>query len=180
MGNRTRDEQPDDDDDLLGDDLDGDPEDDAVDEFLPRSILDDEPHEDLDDFADPAFGETLDEFIVDIGAVRDIDGSELPDEAWPDDPPPGELPTLPWSTRAALPELGIDLAAVLDPTRDLSEWVLPSPGHRRLRTLVIVAGVRGEVELTVREGAEEQLRLGRDWLSGRAVVDSGGRADRSG
>ena len=62
------------------------------------------------------------------------------------------------------------VAAVLDATCAVSEWVHPSPGRSRLRVVVLVAGVGGEIDLFAREGPEEQLRLGRDWLSGRARI----------
>jgi hypothetical protein len=169
MGHRTRDREVEDDDDGL-DDLD---EPAVADAEMPVSskLLDDELLGELDELVEPALGHTLDEFVIDPALLRDDDGTALEDESWAEDSPTAELPALPWSGRAHLSELGLDLPCVLDPTRATSEWVLADPPEARRKLTVVIRDVRGAVELTLRAGSPAGIVLGRDWLSGRAVVD---------
>lgn len=168
MGHRTRDGKGDEDDDLL-DDLDDEPVPDAP---VSGRLLDDDLLEELDELAEPAFGQTLDEFVIDPALLRDDDGTALEDESWAEDAPTAELPALPWAGRAHLAELGLELPCVLDPTRATSEWVTADPpAERGRRMTVVVRDVRGAVELVLRAGSPAGLVLGRDWLTGRAVVD---------
>lgn len=172
MGRDTpRDEGPD---DLLDDGLD----DLTAPEDPPRrELLDDDLLDELDDLAleqiDPT--QTFDEFVVDLSELGDSGGTEWHEEdlATPEPPSGDELPALPWSMRARLPELGVELAAILDPTRAESEWIVrDAPERPAVATLVEVGPVAARITLRIRQGPVDELHLGRDLLGGRAVVRS--------
>jgi len=176
-----------------GEDLDFETEEDAFDEDLDLDLADDAPDGDEDfDLED----HLLDD--IDVTLEEDLEGPEPEDLPFPDfedpalaedeetdewdlmeadrtrpGPPPSEAVVLPWSTRAEIPALGIDLPAVLDPTRATSEWVVVRPPAREeVEVLVRVGPVELRVKLSVRVGDAPGLRLGRDALGGRILVQS--------
>jgi hypothetical protein len=160
----------DDDDDLDG----GDPGEPPHVPALAPSLLDDDVLEDIDAVAREGTTPTLDEFVVPSGVFdppppADDLGTEL--DASIDEP--SLLPVLPWSTVARIVDTGLDVPTVLDPTVGRSVWVTRSaaPGHQRIT--VRITTIEGSVTVEVRDGSPEILRLGRDWLAGRAVVGSG-------
>ena len=87
--------------------------------------------------------------------------------------PVGDRVVLPWQVRAEIPALGIELPAVLDPTRPGSVWTLPTaPEEDRLALLLRLPGIELRVEVALEGGAEPGLVLGRDALAGRILVES--------
>lgn len=119
-----------------------------------------EPEGVLDDLGD----DLLEDEDTDVWRVLRDDHSEpvlAPDDAV----------VLPWSTRAQIPALDIELPAILDPTRPDSEWVVArDPEDDTADVLVRVGTVEARVTLTITVGSEPRLVLGRDMLSGRILV----------
>lgn len=75
---------------------------------------------------------------------------------------------LPWRTRAWLPEHGRTVDALLDPTLERTRWSGGEPGLLK----IVLGEVEALVEVEVVAGAQELLRVGRDVLSGRILVES--------
>ena len=79
------------------------------------------------------------------------------------------IPILPWKLNAELLEVGRTLPAVLDPMRATTVWERPDPGAPQRLTvrlrMVVVA-----IELHHVDAPVERLRVGRDILSGRALI----------
>jgi hypothetical protein len=73
---------------------------------------------------------------------------------------------VPWKTSGHLPEHDVTLPVVLEVTEAHSHWV-GGPGGQ---TRVIIAGLALEVELIAIDGSPQQIRLGRDAISGRLLV----------
>ncbi|MBW1878783.1 MAG: hypothetical protein JRJ84_10515 [Deltaproteobacteria bacterium] len=175
-----------------GEDLEFETEEDAFDAELEIDLADEEPdgEEDFDfedhllDDIDITLEEDLEEPEPEDLPLLDFDDPSLVEEETDEwdlmehdrtraHPPPPEAIVLPWSTRAEIPVLGMDLPAVLDPTRTNSEWVVAKPpGRDQVEVLVRVGPVEVRVKLRVRVGEEPGLRLGRDVLSGRILVES--------
>lgn len=177
--------RPDDDDtpdDLAFDDL-ADPHEDVVDD-----LTDESPDGDDDlDFGD----EWTEEAVVDdLSAPEPADLPGIPveellvdeetdewdllsqDRTVPVAPPPEQV-ALPWSTRASIPALQLDLPAILDPTRPDSEWRVASPPERpTIEALLRVGPVEVRTALRVVQGEPAGLVLGRDVLAGRILVRS--------
>ena len=95
---------------------------------------------------------------------------------WPDDEPLGdddcplgEPIVLDWSTTASLPEHGLTLPVVLDPTRPTSHWV-GAPADCAQPVLVQLQTLTFRVSLCPEDGDTPQLCLGRDALRDRIAV----------
>jgi hypothetical protein len=174
-------------------DLEFETEEDGFDAEFEVDLADDEPdgEEDLDledhllDDIDVTLEEDLEGPEPEDLPLLDFDDPSLFEEDETDEwdlmerdrtrpePAPKEAVVLPWSTRAEIPVLGMDLPAVLDPTRDHSEWVVAKPPARdRVEVLVRLGPVEVRAKLSVRVGDEPGLRLGRDVLGGRILVQS--------
>jgi hypothetical protein len=151
------------------------------------SLLDDDLLDDLDDLlVEPRRSDTLDEFVVeglhpvdDVPTDFDITDEPFVEELMPDitailgTRPETDLPVLPWSTTASIVDLAPQVPAILDPTRERSEWSTPVPPLRGITTATIRVGpLSVRVELLVSNGPESVLRIGRDVLAGRAVVSA--------
>lgn len=99
------------------------------------------------------------------------------DRTEPSPVPPGERVILPWRVRAAIPALDVELPAILDPTSERSVWTVPEPApgphpaSARVEVLVRLPGIDVRVEVDVVVGPEPGLRLGRDALAGRILVE---------
>lgn len=170
-------------------DLDFEPVDDPLDADLLQDLTDDEPDGeglDLDD-------DLLPEEPLDLGDVRGPEAPDLPfehigealleeetdewdllgeDTAPAAKPPPG-LVALPWSTRATILALQLEVPTVLDPTRPDSEWRVAEPPEReRIEVRVRVGPVEARVSLRVVQAEPHGLVLGRDVLAGRILVQS--------
>lgn len=148
----------------------------------------------LDDLDEPLTEDELDPL--------DAWPDDEPLEAWPDDEsPPPDLPdplafepddengdlldllddgptepesvdaleplVLPWRTRARLPDHDVGIDAVLDPTRERTTWSGGIPGPLR----IVLGGAEWVVEPEITDGPP-LLRVGRDVLSGRILVES--------
>jgi hypothetical protein len=102
------------------------------------------------------------------------------DGSWTPEPEPpselldlgtGEPIVLGWREQATLPEHGVTVPAVLDPTRATSEWTVPTrPPVAELSVLITIGAFQATVRLSLRDGPEAQLRLGRDALAGRVLI----------
>ncbi len=116
------------------------------------------------------FPELLDADADDGFIIEDEDeDDELSVLVEPPEASPGVV--LPWETEAVLPDLGITLPAILDPTMEQSFWMVAELGSQdRVRTLVQLPGVELEAVLVVRSGRKSGLRLGRDVLAGRVLI----------
>ena len=115
----------------------GDDDDDDSD-FDDLASVDDEPvGRPVDDLPSPDVDVDLDDGPdddpLDMSTVDDTPGDDweadgpVPIAPADEQPAPmqaSNLPILPWSTRATLLDLALDLPAILDPTRADSEWVL--------------------------------------------------------
>ena len=95
---------------------------------------------------------------------------------WPDDEPLsdddcplGEPVVLDWSTTATLPEHGLTLPVVLDPTRPTSHW-FGAPAGCAQPVLVQLQSLSFRVALVLEAGDTPELRLGRDALRDRIAV----------
>jgi len=169
-------------------DLDFEPVDEPLDGDLLHDLTDEEPEDaDLDLAEDPP-EEPLD--------LEDLRGPEPPDlpledvdevlldeeiEEWdlidedrvPVAPPPTDLVALPWSTRATIPALALEIPAVLDPTRSDSEWRVPeSPEREHLEVRLRLGPLEVRVDLRIVRREPHGLVLGRDVLAGRILVQS--------
>lgn len=135
----------------------------GLDDFLDDDDDDDELAS-LDPLADDGTDE-LDLGSFDLGDL-DLDDDDEDDLDLPIDPL-----VLPWRTLAHLPDRGVDVPAVLDPTRGDSALRGPFPdGPARVR--VQLDTVTFEVELARVPAEKPQLILGRDALAGRVLVSS--------
>jgi hypothetical protein len=110
----------------------------------------------------------------DGGALLDL--PDLSDDADEEDRAPAlpgaTLALAPWRTDAQLPELALTVPALLDPTARQTVWSSPDCDHGEIETLVVVAGVTVRVAVRTQPEPTEQLRVGRDVLAGRILVDS--------
>lgn len=123
----------------------------------------------IEDLTTPLdFPELLDADADDGFLIEDED-DELSVLVEPPEPGPGVV--LPWETEAVLPDLGITLPVILDPTMEQSFWMVAELGSQdRVRTLIQLPGVEVEAVLVVRSGRKAGLRLGRDVLAGRVLI----------
>lgn len=84
-----------------------------------------------------------------------------------------ELPILPWALDAELLQLGRVVAAVLDPTAARSVWTRPDAEPGELSVTVRLRMLDVPVTLRIARGPVDQLRIGRDVLSGRLLIAVG-------
>lgn len=79
------------------------------------------------------------------------------------------IPILPWKLDAEILEIGHTVPAVLDPMQAKTIWERPDPGATQRLTvrlrMVVVA-----IELEQVAASVQRLRVGRDILSGRALI----------
>lgn len=167
--------------------LDYDPVDEPLDGDLLDDLTDDEPDGEVPDLDDPLLDDDSEAFddlrdpeppdlpLTELGELLlDEDTDEwalLEDDDQPLPPPPPDHVALPWSTRAQIPALQLDLPAILDPTRPDSEWRVAEPPERdRIEARVRVGPVEVRVVLKVVQAEPHGLVLGRDVLSGRILV----------
>jgi hypothetical protein len=111
----------------------------------------------------------------------DLDApDDLEDGTWEPDPISEEAPlpldptepvTLGWRETARLPEHGVEVPAILDPTVPTSTWIVPAhPPIANLPLVVEIGAFRVRIDVVVREGRTAELRLGRDALAGRVLI----------
>jgi len=171
------------------DDLDDFPIDDLDD---PRDTVIDDLTDDAPDGDDLDLGEewTEEALVDDLGGpeVGDLPGIPVEmalideetdewdlleqDHTVPVMPPPDQV-ALPWSTRASIPALQLDLPATLDPTRADSEWRVHAAPERPVADVLLRVGpVEVRVALKVLVDEPTELVLGRDVLAGRILVRS--------
>jgi hypothetical protein len=139
------------------------------------------------DWADPPVTSTPDPFE----SVDDEGGTELHDAPRPepatrtivdddgdefDAPlPPGELDDrvrLPWKTTVVVVVRGKTLPAVLDATADTSTWVGGPADANGKEQVLWLDTLTLRVTLAVEPGDEELVRLGRDALGGRVLIEA--------
>lgn len=143
-----------------------------------------EPEDSEDSESDDAFDD-IDDLFVDDEPDEDfeLDDLGLPQETdeWTvlreDTTAPSnlaqELTALPWQLRAEIPALQMFLPAVLDPTAARSLWrVTQPPSEPRIEVLLRLGSVEVRATLDVVLGEPGGLRIGRDVLGGRILVQS--------
>ena len=183
MPRPTRPDDPENVDDLLFDDLD-DPHDDVADDLTDEAPDGDDLDlgEDwteeavVDDLSGPEPQDLPGVPVEDVIVDEETDEWDLLDQdrTIPVPPPPEQV-ALPWTTRASIPALQLDLPAVLDPTRPDSEWrVATHPERGTLEVLLRIGPVEARTTLKVVQGEPTGLVLGRDVLAGRILVRSDG------
>lgn len=155
-----------------------------IDDDESDDLLDDlqEPEDDLDPLDDMPDDEPLpDAFELEASTPEPPDPFDAIDDLPEDDdlvfddapevPEPDldvdEPAILPWKTHARLPEHAIEVEAVLEPGRAITLWQGGRPGPLR----VVLGHVDVVVEPEITEGPPA-LRVGRDILSGRILVES--------
>ena len=143
---------------------------------LEEPIDDEEDDADDEDDEDPSL---LDQYTLGEEENEPEDFEEPETESWDLDnlldddsiEPTEDLAVLPWRIEASLPEEGITLPTILDPTASTSRWIIPSPPEQRKVLMVVrLKDLEFQVELIVEQGSSAQLRLGRDALAGRVLV----------
>jgi hypothetical protein len=119
------------------------------------------------------------EEAVDEPEVDDEHGSEILEDEFDDllteeiDFSTGELVVLPWRMTVTLPAFQQRVSAVLDVTLERSVWTTAGePPAEELTTEIVVGPLAVDLKLIVQRGSQSLLRLGRDFLSGRVLVDS--------
>lgn len=139
-------------------------------DFVPDPGVPDDPPDaplPVDDFAEPE---------LDLLAPDDAENT-----TWTPDPPaeedmpwivdPTDAILLSWREIARLPDHGVEVPAILDPTVASSTWTVPAHVPvRRLDILVEIGAFRAQVDVEVREGRTAELRLGRDALTGKVLI----------
>lgn len=149
-------ERPNDDDDLGGD----------VPDDVPLPVVSDELPAPLDFDAPPSEPEPA------LPVVSEADPSPL-DEL--DGLDTSEIPLSPevidWSTTTTLPDLGLRLPAILDPTAERTVWFTPRDAPPT-RVLVRVGRVELRMTLQIESSDRESIRFGRDFLADRVWVRS--------
>lgn len=124
---------------------------------------------------EPLIADEVPELPFDLEAPDDLDdGTWVPDPDVADDPlpsDPSEPLILSWREMARLPEHGVEIAAILDPTVATSSWIVPvhAPAPN-LSLLVEIGAFSTRIDVAVREGRTPELRLGRDALAGKVLV----------
>lgn len=86
---------------------------------------------------------------------------------------PAGLPILPWSTPGRLGDEAKEIPFILDPTRARSVWRTRSAtalAEGLVSRQITVGPLQVVAELVVERGEPDEVRLGRDVLSGRALV----------
>jgi len=162
------------------------PDDDDLD---PAFDIEDDGDELLEDFDqrdwpddEPLTIDEADNDDLQVAPTEEIDFDDIDDEASEYDPTEDhvfsnvepveddelddEMAIVPWKSTANLPEHGAQITVILDVTSQKSAWV-GGPGGA---TKIELAGLTLDVDLLAEEGPTAWIRLGRDAISGRLLV----------
>lgn len=106
--------------------------------------------------------------------MRTVDDLEA-DDPFTEEPAHGELDErirLPWRTEVVIVARGRTLPAILDASAEQSSWVGGAPSEGDAEEILWLGALTLHATLLRVPGDEEHLRLGRDVLAGRVLIEA--------